>query len=107
MLAPTAGIYTNVLLTAVQQEAISALLCAATLYGSKISNKGPLFEFADFFGGVHPFAFHTAIFHHICACPFVFPHIHSCSSSTESKAVLWATEVITVGHLLGVCYGGR
>ena len=46
-------------------------------------------------------------FHHICACSFVFPHIHSCSSSTESKAVLWATEVKTVGHLLGVCYGGR
>ena len=36
---PSCNACTNLLLTAVQREAITALLCAATLYGCKISNK--------------------------------------------------------------------
>ena len=102
MLAPTAGIYTNALLTAVHREAITALMCAATLYHGKNLNKVLRLDsqYLDIlFYLVQLFAFRT---------PICFPsHTQQQKQHRKQSSILWATEVKTVGHLLGVCYGDR
>ena len=60
MLAPTSGIYTNALLTAVHREAITALLCAATLYHSKIWSRRLRFAQQYFIIYVHALLFSLA-----------------------------------------------